>query len=207
MIINQRGNEMKEMKIEYKKIDDLIPYENNPRINDEAVKYVAESIKQFGFKNPIIVDKDNVVITGHTRLKASKQLGLKEVPVIVADDLNEEQVKAFRLVDNKVSDFSLWDYEKLKNEIDNIKNFKVDDINNFNFDLDFFGFDDYNVYEVLDETGLSKEDGEPKDTFTITFSLKHELKPFFDNYLITHSKEELNALFLNVIKGMKSNED
>ena len=200
---------MKEMIIEYRKVEELIPYDKNPRLNQDAVKYVAESIKQFGFKVPIVIDKNNVIVAGHTRLKASKQLGLKEVPVIVADDLTEEQIKAFRIVDNKVSDFSLWDYEKLKEEIDKINNFKVENIEDFNLDLNFFGFEDYSVYDVLDETGLSKNENEniEKESFIITFSLKHELKPYFDNYLKTHSKEDLNAVFLNVIKGMSENGD
>ena len=92
------------MEIVNKKVSDLIPYENNPRFNDEAVDYVAKSIKEFGFKVPIVVDKDNIVVAGHTRLKAAKQLEMLEVPCIVADDLNEEQIKAFRLADNKVSE-------------------------------------------------------------------------------------------------------
>ena len=98
------------MKIEYMDIDTLIPYENNPRNNDEAVKYVANSIKEFGFKNPIIIDKDNVVVAGHTRLKAAKNLGIKKIPVIRADDLTQEQIKAFRIADNKVSEIErgIW---------------------------------------------------------------------------------------------------
>ena len=101
---------MQEMKIEYMDIDTLIPYENNPRNNDEAVKYVANSIKEFGFKNPIIIDKDNVVVAGHTRLKAAKNLGIKKIPVIRADDLTQEQIKAFRIADNKVSEIErgIW---------------------------------------------------------------------------------------------------
>ena len=90
------------MEIINKKLTELIPYKNNPRKNDEAVKYVANSIKEFGFKVPIVIDKDNVIVAGHTRYKASQQLGLKEVPCIVADDLTEDQVYAFRLADNKV---------------------------------------------------------------------------------------------------------
>ena len=111
---------MKEMKIEYLNIDDIIPYENNPRRNDEAVDYVANSIKEFGFKVPIIIDKDNVVVTGHTRLKASEKLGLKKIPVIYADDLTEDQIKAFRIADNKVSEFSSWDFDKLGLELEDI---------------------------------------------------------------------------------------
>lgn len=105
----------------YVKIEDLKPYENNPRKNDKAVDAVAESIKNFGFKVPIIVDKDNVIVAGHTRYKASKKLGLEEVPVIVADDLTKEQIKAFRLADNKVSELAEWDFDKLDEELANIE--------------------------------------------------------------------------------------
>ena len=92
------------MKIVEKKLDEIKPYENNPRFNDDAVQYVANSIKEFGFKVPIVIDKDNTIVAGHTRYKASLLLGLDKVPCIVADDLNEEQIKAFRLADNKVSE-------------------------------------------------------------------------------------------------------
>lgn len=183
-------------------VKDLIPYEKNPRFNDEAVKYVANSIKEFGFKVPIIVDKNNVIVAGHTRYKASLELGLKEVPCIVADDLNEEQINAFRIVDNKVGDFSLWDYEKLKQEIDEIKAFDSNDI-----DIDFYGFEEYDIYQVLDETGLSKNEPKDSEDFSITFSVKTELKPFFDSYLKTHSKEDLNALFIKIIKRMINDEN
>ena len=84
------------------KLDDLKPYDNNPRNNEEAIEPVANSIKTFGFKVPIVVDKNNIIIAGHTRYKAAKKLGLNKVPCVVADDLMDEQVKAFRLADNKV---------------------------------------------------------------------------------------------------------
>ena len=106
------------MNIKQYKIKDLTPYSNNPRVNDQAVDAVAESISRFGFKVPIIVDKDNVIITGHTRLKAAKKLGMKEVPVILADDLTPDQVKAFRLADNKTGELAEWDFEKLDIEMD-----------------------------------------------------------------------------------------
>lgn len=121
------------MEIILKKVDEIIPYEKNPRHNDNAVDYVANSIKEFGFKVPIIIDKNNVIVTGHTRLKAALKLGLKEVPCIMADDLTEEQVKAFRLADNKVSEFAEWDDELLKLELEDL-NIDMDD---FGFDLDF----------------------------------------------------------------------
>lgn len=112
--------ENKKMNIVYKKVKDLIPYENNPRNNDEAVDYVAKSIEEFGFKVPCVVSGDGVLITGHTRLKACKKLGIDEVPCIVADDLTEDQVKAFRIADNKVSEYSTWDNEKLAEELSEI---------------------------------------------------------------------------------------
>lgn len=105
------------MIITERKINDIIPYENNPRNNKNAIEKVAESIKQFGFKVPIIVDKGGIIVAGHTRLEAAKLLGLKKVPVIVADDLTPEQVKAFRLADNKVAEFSTWDFKKLNEEL------------------------------------------------------------------------------------------
>ena len=120
------------MEIIYKNIDELIPYENNPRLNDEAVEYVKNSIKEFGFKVPIVIDKDNVIIAGHTRIKASKELGIKDIPCIIADDLTEEQIKAFRLADNKVAEKSLWDYTKLDEELDSILNI---DMSMFDFDV------------------------------------------------------------------------
>ena len=112
-------------------IDKIIPYVNNPRNNEEAIDKVASSIQEFGFKVPIVIDKDNVVITGHTRLLASKKLGLKEVPVIRADDLTEAQVKAFRIADNKTSEHATWDEELLKIELEQLEemNFNLDDLN------------------------------------------------------------------------------
>ena len=101
-------------------VDELKPYDKNPRINDESVPKVAESIKQFGFKVPLVIDAQNVIVTGHTRYKAALQLGLKTVPCIVADDLTPEQIKAFRLADNKVGESSVWDDYFLKLEIDNL---------------------------------------------------------------------------------------
>lgn len=119
------------MQIIYKNIDELKPYEKNPRNNSKSVKYVMQSIKQFGFKVPIIIDKDNVIVCGHTRYKASKKLKLDTVPCIIADDLTEEQIKAFRLADNKVSEKSEWDFDLLDDEINDI----------LSIDLMDFGFE------------------------------------------------------------------
>lgn len=132
---------MIQMEIESIKIGDLIPYENNPRRNDDAVEGVKESIKQFGFKIPIVIDKNNVIVCGHTRYKASKELGLKKIPCIRADDLSDDQIKAFRIVDNKVSEVAEWDEEKLHLEIEDI-----------DLDLSIFGLE----LETLEPIDLSE---------------------------------------------------
>ena len=136
------------MEIIYKPVSDLIPYENNPRKNDDAVDYVANSIKEFGFKVPIIVGSDNVIVTGHTRLKAAIKLGLTEVPVIVADDLTEEQINAFRLADNKVAEMAGWDFGKLDLELEEL-----------DFDMSQFGFIEFDSVDLDDFF----EDAEPKN--------------------------------------------
>ena len=138
------------MEIKMIKLDDLKPYENNPRFNDDAVEYVAKSIKEFGFKVPIVIDKDNVIVAGHTRFKASMELGLDEVPCIIANDLSNEQIKAFRLVDNKVSEYSKWDYTKLINEIK-----KIDD--DFINTLDFIEELDISDDDFISDTEITKE--------------------------------------------------
>lgn len=136
-----------EPTITIKKINDIIPYENNPRKNDEAVDAVASSISAFGFKVPIIIDKDNVIVAGHTRLKAAIKIGLDEVPCIVADDLTEEQIKAFRIADNKVAELSSWDKKLLKEELENIN---WDDI-----DMTLFGFD--NIFDSMPQDVTSDD--------------------------------------------------
>lgn len=161
---------MEKLNIVYKKVEELIPYENNPRINDEAVDYVANSIKEFGFKVPIVIDKDGVVVAGHTRLKASKKIGLKEVPCIIADDLNEDQVRAFRLADNKVSEKAEWDLNKLELE-------KLD----IDIDLTKFGFD---IEEQFKEDEKEKENKKYLEQMEIKAFEHHDYIVFvFDNQM------------------------
>ena len=105
------------MEIVYKNIDDIKPYAGNPRRNDKAVEKVAESIRQFGFKQPILIDEDDIIIAGHTRQLAAKKLKMQQVPCIYADDLTPEQVKAYRLADNKVAEFAEWDFDLLNQEL------------------------------------------------------------------------------------------
>jgi len=152
------------MKIIEKAVDTLIPYENNPRRNDEAVKYVANSIKEFGFKVPIVIDKDNVIIAGHTRLKAAQELGLEKVPCIVADDLTEEQIKAFRIADNKTGEQAAWDFAKLDKELEDI----------FNINMKDFGFieiEDIDIDGFFEDSDKKRENNK-KDTIICPYCNK-----------------------------------
>lgn len=158
------------MNIIEKKLDDLIPYANNPRQNDNAVQGVAESIRQFGFKNPIIIDKDNVIVAGHTRYKASRLLGLKTVPTIIADDLAESQVRAFRIADNRTAEAATWDEILLAEELNAVKD---------DFDMDALGFGDLlkeidpDSYEDEYEEELPEE---PKSQYGEVYQLgRHRL--------------------------------
>ena len=140
---------MKKLEIKYIPIDNIKPYKNNPRLNEDAIPYVMNSIKEFGFKNPIILDKNNVIVAGHTRLESAKRLDMKEVPVIYADDLTEEQVKAFRLADNKVAEKSMWDYTKLDEELEDILDIDMS-MFDFNINTDDLELDYDNENEVED---------------------------------------------------------
>ena len=145
------------MNIVEKKLSEIIPYEKNPRRNDEAVKYVAESIKQFGFKVPVVIDKDNIIVAGHTRYKAAKKLSLDNIPCIIADDLTDEQIKAFRLADNKTGEMAEWDFELLNSELSEL-----------DFDMGDFGFyamaDSEEFDHLFDESENGKtESGKEKD--------------------------------------------
>lgn len=146
---------MEKFKMDVKNVDiyGIKPYENNARNNDDAVEFVSNSIRQFGFKQPIVVDKDMVIIAGHTRYKAAMELGLDEVPVIVANDLSEDEVKAYRLADNKTGEMATWDFDKLLVEMNDI------DLNT-EIDMSDFGFDNI---ELEDEDAVLQEDVEPND--------------------------------------------
>lgn len=130
--------------IVYKSLDEITPYERNPRNNAEAVGYVKESIRQFGFKVPIVIDRNNIIVAGHTRYKAAVELELENVPCIVADDLTDKQIKAFRLADNKTGEFSTWDFELLSEELEELK---LD----FNFNDFGFEFDEEEPEEAVED--------------------------------------------------------
>ena len=133
------------MQIELRNIDDIRPYEQNPRVNDQAVEAVARSIQEFGFKVPVLVDKDYVIIAGHTRRLAAIKLGLKEVPVIVAADLSPVQVKALRIADNATSDIATWNYDLLPIEIK--------DLQAGGYDLNLLGFGAEELAKLLAPPG------------------------------------------------------
>lgn len=120
------------MRIKDASINDVKPYENNPRNNDDAVELVANSIREFGFKQPLVCDADGTIIAGHTRYRAARMLGIETVPVLYADDLTPEQVNAYRLADNKVAEAAEWDMGKLDEELDGL----------LGFDMEQFGFVD-----------------------------------------------------------------
>jgi site-specific DNA-methyltransferase (adenine-specific) len=129
------------MNIELRNINEIKPYEKNPRINNRAVEAVAKSIKEFGFRQPIVVDSDDVIIVGHTRWKSAKLLGLEKVPVHVATDLSPEQIKAFRIADNKTGEIAEWDYELLPIELSELQG--------MDFDLSLLGFDASELEKLL----------------------------------------------------------
>jgi len=122
------------MHIKNKKLTELTPYAHNPRINDAAIESVANSIREFGFLVPIVIDKNDTIVAGHTRLKAALSLGLSEVPTVDAGNLTDKQIKAFRLADNKTAELADWDLDKLKAELEELPDF---DMSMFGFDMTF----------------------------------------------------------------------
>jgi len=131
--------------IELRNIDDIRPYAKNPRLNDQAVEAVAVSLREFGFRQPIVIDADGVIIVGHTRWKAAKKLGLAKVPVHVAKDLKPEQAKAYRIADNQTATLAEWDYELLPIELK--------DLQAADFNLELLGFDADELAKILDPDG------------------------------------------------------
>ena len=145
------------MKIEIADIGSIKPYENNPRkLSEKAIEKVAMSLKEYGFRQPIVVDKDRIIVAGHTRFRASKKLGLKQVPISIIDNLTPEQINAYRIADNRTAEESEWDNELLKMEI---KELEAQD-----FKLDLLGFNDEQLNDILfeEKQGLTDEDEVPE---------------------------------------------
>lgn len=169
------------MEIIEKKVSELNPYKNNPRKNEPAVEAVANSIKEFGFKVPIVIDQNNTIVCGHTRLKAAIKLGLETVPCIMADDLTPEQVKAFRLADNKTSELADWDKKLLDFELDGIED----------LDMTLFGFDEKEEPEEMEK---------PEIEFTEELLEEH-------NYLVLFCDNSVDWLQVESYFGIKSVKD
>lgn len=178
----------KEIKIKYMHIAELKAYKNNPRNNEEAVPFVANSIREFGFKNPVIIDADNVIVAGHTRVKAAKTLGMREVPCIVADDLTPEQIRAFRLADNKTAEIATWNIEALNMEIEEISGIDMQGFGFSPMDLPSDGdggesvytrddMNDVNVYqEKYGVIVMCKDEAEQEQTYNKLHQMGYECK-------------------------------
>lgn len=154
-------------------VSEVRPYEKNPRKNADAVKFVKASIEQFGFKVPIIIDSNRVIVCGHTRLMAAKSLGMSEVPCIMASDLTDDQIRAFRLADNKVGEFAEWDMDLLGEELDAIAD--ACDI-----DMGDFGFDPELDPDQLGDS-FSLPDGDKNGICQWTITFAEEQKAFIEN--------------------------
>jgi len=146
-------------KIIEMELEKLIPYARNPRKNDHAVDRIAGAIREFGFKVPVIAKSDGTIVDGHLRLKAAQKLGMQAVPVLIADDLNDAQIKAFRLSVNKMAELAEWDDELLHLELDELRE--------LDFDLDLTGFDDKLRANILDDKIFSPLD-EKRNTLVIS---------------------------------------
>ena len=181
-------------------VNQLKPYEKNARFNENAIPKVAESIKQFGFKNPIIVDKNMVVIAGHSRLESAKLLNLKKVPCIIADDLTEDQVKAFRLVDNRTSEFASWNYELLQKEMEELDN----DLSEFEFpDITYEDMLSAEELESMLEDSISATEY-GKDSDNETDTLPVERKDEYKVEITCKNETEQESLYYELVKrGLK----
>ncbi len=145
------------MQVEMWSLDRIKPYENNPRINDNAVAAVIQSINEFGFRQPIVVDPYGVIIVGHTRYKAAMKLGLAEVPVHIAADIEPEAVRAYRIADNRTAENAQWDYDLLPLEIQSLQQ--------GGFDCELLGFDSDELARLLEPgigQGLTDPDEVPE---------------------------------------------
>lgn len=159
-------------------LKEIHPYKNNPRKNDSAVEAVAASIKQYGFLVPLVISAGHEIIAGHTRYKAAAKLGLKSVPCVIADELSEEQIKAFRLVDNKVGELAEWDVDLLPLELADIAQ-----------DLSIFGFDSISEEEFGEEFTLDSGEKKPYQQISLTLHDKQaELITACIDYVHTHDE-------------------
>ena len=177
-------------------INQIKPYKKNARFNENAIPKIAESIKQFGFKNPVIVDKNMVIICGHTRIEGAKLLGLKKVPCIIADDLTPKQVKAFRLVDNRTSEFASWNYDLLQTELESLDI----DLSDFEFpDLTYEDTLDADELEsILDDNTDATDYGNKGESETEALSV--ERKEEYKVEIVCKNQTEQESLYYELVK-------
>lgn len=173
------------LELVVKNLDDLVPYENNPRKNEKAIHVVSESIQQCGYISPIIIDENNVILAGHTRYNALRSNGEDSVQVIVVSGLMEEQKKKYRLLDNKTSEFSSWDFDLLAEELEGL------DFGDLQIDWGITGFTDEELARLIDENAAPKE----KEKWKVTVKCKDEsehrmLKEFLDENRLEYSPNE-----------------
>lgn len=180
------------LKIEWIAPEDVCLYENNPRKNDEAVKPVANSIRKFGFLVPVVLDKDNYAVAGETRVKAARdELKLPKIPFIRASHLNEDQIRAFRLADNKTGEIAEWDFEKLTAELEAVE-----------IDMTAFGFSAEGSENFIDDL-LNTEFIEARETdfFEMTFVFEKKHKEAIDNYVAAHGREGIINMIVEAAEG------
>ena len=175
------------MQIINKRVDELRAYDKNPRRNDEAVEYVANSIREFGFKVPVVIDVNNTIVAGHTRVKAAVKLGMGEVPCIVADDLTPAQIKAFRLADNKVGELALWDWDLLSDE--------MEELDELGIDMSDFGFLSLDDDDTPQEAPQDLSD-EVKEVYEVIIECGSELEQESVYYRLTQEGYKCRVLTL-----------
>lgn len=169
------------MEVRNVSVKDIIPYENNPRKNEDAIQVVMNSIREFGIKQPLVIDENNVIVVGHTRFAAAKKLGYTEVPCVIASDLTEDQINAYRIADNRTAEYSSWDVELLNNQLANI----------LTVDMEMFGFD-----LNADEQVKKKEEEKGEVPFTEVLGEEH-------NYLVLYFDNEVDWLQLQSLLELK----
>lgn len=169
------------MEVKNISVKDIIPYENNPRKNEDAIQVVMNSIREFGIKQPLVIDENNVIVVGHTRFAAAKKLGYTEVPCVIASDLTEDQINAYRIADNRTAEYASWDVELLNNQLANI----------LTVDMEMFGFD-----LNADEEVKKKEEEKGEVPFTEVLGEEH-------NYLVLYFDNEVDWLQLQSLLELK----
>jgi hypothetical protein len=177
------------MKIKYLKISEIKPYEKNPRLNNDTIELLIKSIKEYGFNVPILIDEKNIILAGHARYKAAQKLEIDKVPTIKITHLNESQKKAFRIADNKSSEYAEWDYKLLKDVIEDItiNNFDIENIFFKNFEIDDIIFNSEielnNEIENNNKQEISHEQQLAKITIICPATSKNDVIQFLNNIL------------------------